>query len=761
MAGENDITITVDADNNTTAAFGAAARGANTVGDAVNNANRSFREADNRYQQAALRLQQLANRQREAADRAQAHRNRITELRTMISQTGDATGNLTRELRQLGDQEQAATRSAQLLALQHGRSTEQVNDLARAYRRAEHNAQQALRAQLMFGAGARLGPDGNIIFDRNRNRVTGGGDGGPGPLLQLLATLPGLGGFIARASGGAAGAAGGAAGGVAGNPIVGTGLLAAGAGALALGAPFLGGAVTGAIGAGAGIGGVGLGVAGAIANDPEEFKKRWGEVTESVTVRWLKASASWMEPVKGSIDEVDRALRKLPIESILSNSAGFLDPLTKGATGFTINAARGLDSLVADVGPVIDMLGTRLPKLGSDIGQFFAAIGKGSKGGATALDDLLYAAGRLTKGLGVTLAALANMYKGIHDFTAAVGDAAGASADWVANLLDGVPVLDKLSEKIKELRAPGDDEIMQGTIRFRGAEQAAEDFKRVEDAAEAAAKALDDYITKTQEMLDLAAADKNAGLALSQGWITLNEELRDGKRTLDLNTQAGIDNQKALLDQVQAAEAARQKQIELTGDVGMANQMFDQNIERIRQMAYQLGYDKEQVDALIRSLGVLNVTEAAPKVELTGAKAAMDQGIALGALLNNISHTYTAKVQVVTGPGVSLGNALHHPIGGPTSPGLSVVNDWAGRAAGEVMSLPTGTMVYGGAAAQQAAGAPTGGGGGMSGGGWGGMAPLLLGSDGSQLGDLLMEVLAATVAAQGGRSELLGLKTGK
>jgi hypothetical protein len=757
---ENDITITVDADNNTTAAFGAAARGARTVGEATENANRAFREADNRYQQASLRLQALATRQREAAERSRQLARDIEAARFVASAFGDTSRATAERIARMTREQDQAAASARLLALQHGRSTEQVNDLARAYRRAETNAQQALRASLMFGAGARLGPDGRIVGDRRGNIIPGGGGGDDGRsgLLSLLATLPGMGGFFARAAGGAA-ATGGA--GVAGNPIVGAGLIGAGAGALALGAPLIGGAAVGAIGGAAGFGGVGLGVAGAIANDPEEFQERWSKVTESVTGRWLKASASWMEPVKGSIDEVDKALRKLPIESVLSNSAAYLGPLTKGLTGFTTNAAGGFDSLVKDVGPIVDMLGKRLPKLGTDIGQFFAAIGKGSQGGATALDDLLYAVGRLTKGLGVTLSALANVYKGIHDFTAGVTEAAGASADWVANLLEGVPVLDSISEKIKKFREDGKD-VEQGTIRFRGSEQAAEDFKRVEDAAEAAAQAIEDYITKTQEMLDLASGDKNAGLALSQGWIDLNKELRDGKRTLDVTTQAGIDNQKALLAQVEAAEKARQAQIDLAGGVNAsstaidsANQQFDANIERIRAMATALGYDKDEVDKLIASLGVLDVTSAAPKVELTGAKAAMEQGIALGALLNNISHTYYPKVQVVTGPGISLGNATHHAIGGPTSPGLSTVNEWGGQGGiggGEVMSLPTGTMIYGGAAAAR------GGDGAASGGG--GMVTVMFTSDGSPQGDFALELVRGAVAAQGGRPELLGLKTG-
>lgn len=750
---DNDITITVDADNNTTAAFGAAARGARTVGEATQNANRALRESDQRYQTAAIRLQQLANQQRAAAERSQQLAREQAQLRTAIAAAGSATAEQINRLQRLDRQQNEARTSARLLAVQHSRSTGEVNDLARAYQRAERNAQQALRASLMFGANTRLDRNGNVIFDRRgRQGDTAGGDG-PSGLLALLSTLPGLGGFIARASGGGVGAT---AGGAAGNPIVGTGLLAGGAGLAAVLAPLIGGAITGAIGAGAAFGGVGLGVAGAVANDPEEFQKRWDAVVQHVTGRWVKASASWVEPVKGSIAEVDRMLRRLPIESILSNSAAYLEPLTKGLTGFGGGLASGLNSLVKDVGPIVDMLGKRLPALGNDIGQFFAAIGKGSEGGAEALDDLLYALGRMTKGLGVTLAALADMYGGIKNAVGWFRDMGDAATEFAAGLMEDSPVIDRYADKVRGIF---EDDTEQGVVRFRGdgAADVESDYDRVKKAASAAAQAVEDYVTATQKALDLAAGDKSAGLALSQGWITLNEELKEGKRTLDLNTQAGIDNQSALLDQVLAAEEAREAQLNLGVSIESANAQFDANIERIRQMAYNLGYNKQEVDRLISALGVLNVTSAAPKVELTGAKLAMDQGIALGALLNNISHTYTAKVQVVYGPGISLGNAMRHPIGGPTSPGPSIINDWQGlppsQGGGEMVSTPAGSMIYGGAAARG-----SGSGGGRGG---GGVSTVLLKADASRAGAALLELISIEVSAQGGRPELLGLKSGR
>ncbi|MET0426652.1 MAG: hypothetical protein ABW046_22485 [Actinoplanes sp.] len=732
---ENDITIVVDADNRTTASFGAAARGANTVGDAVNNANRAFREADNRYQQASLRLQQLALRQREAAERAERLAHEQLQLRTSIAAAGTATAEQLQRLQRLTREQDQATVSARLLASQHRSSTEQVNDLARAYQRAQRNAQEALRASLMFGAASRLGPDGSVSAGGR-----GGNDSGPGVITRMLGRLPGLGGLAATAGTGAAGAG-------TSNPVVGASLIAGGAGLASLLAPFLGGAVTGAIGAGAGIGGVGLGIAGALANDPKGFEQQWTGVTERVTARWLRASATWVLPLHESIGEIDKAFRRLPIEDVLRDSAGYLAPLTKGLVGFANNLTPGLSALVREARPVIDVLGTRLPKLGTDVGDFFASIGAGSEGGAKALDDLLYAVGRLTKGLGGLLGGLAQMYDGLTNVYTGFEHATEATFDWVGSLVEGMPMLEQAYNWIKRINeeqdaqdadVPAFAQRLPGAPPVRAVDPLTGEAEKVPKVFGAATAAVDDYLSKLEELRSVAAGSANANVALAQGWLDLSEELKDGKKTLDLTTQAGIDNQKALIDQAMAAEAARQAGIALNGVTEEGEAAYAANIERIKQMAYALGFNKEQVDNLIDGLRVLDTTKAKPTIDLN-AGAAYNWASKTKALLDGIAGTYNVKIAVSAPAGISVGNLQHHAIGGPTSPGLSVVNEWGGQGGmrgGEVMSLPTGSMVYGGARAR----------GGDGGGSSGGPQQITLEivSDGSSQGDWIADQLAKT-----------------
>lgn len=84
--------------------------------------------------------------------------------------------------------------------------------------------------------------------------------------------------------------------------------------------------------------------------------------------------------------------------------------------------------------------------------------------------------------------------------------------------------------------------------------------------------------------------------------------------------------------------------------------------------------------------------------------------------------------------------------------GLTLVGE-EGR---ELVRLPQGAMVYPTANTNQMLSMAAAGGGGWSGGG-----VLIGGSDGSRLGDLLVEFICASMQAQGGRPELLGIKTGR
>lgn len=92
-------------------------------------------------------------------------------------------------------------------------------------------------------------------------------------------------------------------------------------------------------------------------------------------------------------------------------------------------------------------------------------------------------------------------------------------------------------------------------------------------------------------------------IAYRQGMADLNEELRDGKRTLDQTTQAGRDNASALLDQVDNIKALRDSNIDSGMAIDDANAKYKAQIAQLIALGIKLGYDEQQVRDLIEAYG--------------------------------------------------------------------------------------------------------------------------------------------------------------
>lgn len=92
-------------------------------------------------------------------------------------------------------------------------------------------------------------------------------------------------------------------------------------------------------------------------------------------------------------------------------------------------------------------------------------------------------------------------------------------------------------------------------------------------------------------------------IAYRQGMADLNKELKDGKRTLDTNTQAGRDNASALLDQVDHVKDLRDAN--LAGGMAMdkANAKYQEQIAGLIALAIKLGFSEQQVRDLIGAYG--------------------------------------------------------------------------------------------------------------------------------------------------------------
>lgn len=661
----NSVTVVVDAQNRTGNTMAEAAKGPKVIGDAASVASKQLRDMDAKMVDADAKARKLAAATELSAIKTRDMAEKLAGLKRQLAESGDESGQLGRKITRLSAETRVASLATDDYRRAAGRAASEAREQARAY-------DQAARAAARLGAAAMLG---------------GGGKGGAGG--RFLAGLNDISsGFLKGGLGGGSAALEGAL----GTPIVGPALLAGGAAAAIPAGAFLGGAAGGGILAGAGAAAAGGGLAGAWMDDPDKFDQMWSHSIDNVRTRWLDSSRAFGDELTGALKVADITLKNLPVERVLAMSQSLVAPLTEGAGQGITNLAAGLADGLEKVQPIVDNVGPKLASLGNAAGDAFRMISEGSEGGAQALGDFVTAAGYAIKATGLLILGLEKSYENIRSFGVGVRDAVRQS--------DFGPAAEGITSMLFDIR----DSTMSATRSLGFAEGASRDtafaWGEMAEAGAAAAMetlSLNDALTATRNTM-LSMADAN--IAVAQGWIDLKDELADGAKTLDLNTQAGIDNQRAIVGQVELLERQRQQAIETGGGtvdaVNAANAAYDAQIEKLRQDAYAAGYNKQKVDELIASLG--NVPrDTTATVRVPGLQESLRAGESLRQRLDAIDgRVAEANVYVYYHQrGQSLNAALRTggikgaATGGPQS-GLTEV----GEEGPELVRLPTGAMVY-------------------------------------------------------------------
>lgn len=614
---------------------------------AVDRANKELRQAEARTDALAVKARKLAEAEERAADKARDLAAKAALLRKQIEESGDATGDLGRKLDRLTRDTKAAALATDDYRRSADRAASEAREQARAYDKVADNARQAARAVATLGAVSALTPNGK-----------GGGKGG------IFGALLGVGSEVSQGFlKGGVGGAGAALEGVLGTPVLGPAVLALGAAASLPVATFAGGALGGGALAGLGLGGAGLGLAGAAAGDPDKYAAKWQAATDRIKKRWIDSSRAFGNELDSVLKTADQTLQRLPVERVLALSQSFVAPVAEGAGQGLSSAANGFADALERVQPIVDELGPEIANLGADVGDAFRIISQGSEGGAHALGDFVNVVGYAVKATAVLILGFEKAYEKIRSFGTGVRDAIRASQFGPAleGITSGLFDIGNTSIVVaRQLKSAGD-----------AAHDTAFDWGEMAEAAARAAMeslALNDALTKTR---DTQLGMANANIAVAQGWLDLQEELKEGAKTLDANTQAGLDNQKAIISQAQALERQRQQTIELGHEtpeaIAAANAAYDAGIQKIREMAHAAGLTDAQVDELLRSYGLIPPA-VSTQINTPGLSSALGQGIALGNALNNINgRHYYATVDVSYqshNPGIALGNLLHHARGG-------------------------------------------------------------------------------------------------
>lgn len=694
------ITVTVDTMLKGTG-FAATTKGVKTVGDAADATKRQLVEMEGKLDSAETKARRFAQAEERAAEKARRLAADLALTKTEMARAGDESGQLGRKVDRLSTDLRFAAIAQEEYRRSASKASSEAREQARALDRVADNARAAARAVTMFGAATALTPSGG----------KGGGPGGAGKgALGLGSTFSE--GLLKGGLGGGFSALEGAI----GTPVVGPALLAAAAPAAAGGAMFLGGAAGGGIGLGAGALGAGLGLGAAWASDPDKYRAKWDAALDKLEHRFKASGSGFTKELEDGLKIVSQTMEQLPLEKLMAASHGISTPLLTGAGQGTVQAAEGLADLAAAGRDLAEDVGPKLAELGHSVGDALRAIGMGSEGGSQALGDLIDVMGYAVKATGIMILGFEQGYERLRNF--------GEGALDVANRIPG------LSGAIHQVRTDFLDLESSSIVSARALDTAGDSTtnyaSRLSDMVGAgadavvAANALNDALTNTHNTM-MALADAN--VAVAQGWLDLTEGLKDGAKTLDLTKQAGIDNNKTIMEQVDALERQRQQAIETSdGTVAAqdkANAAYDAGIERIKKTAHELGFTDSQVNQLIASLGAVP-SSTTTNVRTPGLASGLEQGIALGNALNRIDgRVVYAQVHVSTAmSGITAGilQGMGRRSGGPTSRaatgGPRDGGVWVGEDGPEWVTLPTGSMVNSKATSNQMAAQSRAGGGG-------------------------------------------------
>lgn len=141
-------------------------------------------------------------------------------------------------------------------------------------------------------------------------------------------------------------------------------------------------------------------------------------------------------------------------------------------------------------------------------------------------------------------------------------------------------------------------------------EEAIEHEQRMADALRGTQAELDAHNEALREKNDLTRESITADLDFEDALASLTGTAEDWTATLDKNTQQGRDNQRTILDTVGDLQALADTTLEQTGSQEQANRVLDEGRLRLLDQAAAAGYNRDEVDRLIRSILTMPATRS-------------------------------------------------------------------------------------------------------------------------------------------------------
>lgn len=387
-------------------------------------------------------------------------------------------------------------------------------------------------------------------------------------------------------------------------------VVAAGAAA----APLLGAAVAGGIIGGVGIGGVIGGIT--LAAKDTRVKAAAEILGDRLEKRLSRAGGAFVGPVIDGLNQIQRTVDDIDLESMLADSAKLVPILAGGISSAIVDLGDGLAELIENAGPPVQAISDGIAQIGESVSVGLASLADNADGSADALRTLF---GIVAYGINSTLL-LVNSLTELYEINKAIGGDTGLQ---FLLQITGAQMDETgfSARRTAEGTAAMGDEMIQAAV-------SAEELKK----QQAALKAVQDQVSVSQQALTTtldtlggktgfagqaaqaltAAMDNLYGATQRQGdanqafeasWDSLSEGIKKNKGSLDIHTAAGRANRDTLKGLIGTTNEAYIADINAGGAIEKAKQKHDARIRSIEKESVKLGLNRDETRALIKTYG--------------------------------------------------------------------------------------------------------------------------------------------------------------
>lgn len=323
-----------------------------------------------------------------------------------------------------------------------------------------------------------------------------------------------------------------------------------------------------------GLAGIGVVVAAQFTEIQDEFTSFMGDLRDIIVTDGQVLFAPMMAAL---IMIEDRLMGLRPIwQAVFGEAAKVILPVVDALLGFVEEFAPRFAIALGTADEFTDILGNGLREIGREAGNFLAIIATDDDAKA-ALNDILMLVRDLIFFTGALVAGFLDVYGAIRQVAIAL--------DVFGLIEPDLEMYHKGALKSAEATA----------LLAAGARGTAAALEHEEKALAEVNKAIDDYINDSFKAW-------TGNINFEQSLDDMSETLKKHRGALNLDTQAGRDNQSAIKDAANALLIQRANTINLTGDTEKASATFATNAIRLRAAAAAAGITGAKFDELTKEI---------------------------------------------------------------------------------------------------------------------------------------------------------------